>query len=114
MRLTILLAAVAVLVAGCGMKTPSERTAYRIACQALKSDKTAPVDAEPKPIGEAELYIAKNLGCVRLTYEYADASGLKTLGNYTVWLRRVARTWMLERAAVTPQYGATQETVNGE
>lgn len=109
MRLTILLAAFAILVAGCGMKTPSERTAYRIACEALNSDKTAPVDAEPKPIEEAGLYIAKNLGCVKLTYEYADASGRKTLGNYTVWLRRVARSWMLERAAVTPRYAAPQE-----
>lgn len=83
----------ALLVMGCGMKTPSERAGYRIACEALQADPAVPENAIPAPISEAQLHIGKNAGRVVLPYEIPGDAGDHAMGQYTVQLSRVARTW---------------------
>ncbi|MCK5528936.1 MAG: hypothetical protein KAI74_04580 [Kiritimatiellae bacterium] len=77
---------------GCDKKTPSERTGYLLACDALRADTTLPASVKPLPIEDAGLYISKNAGYVVLRYE----DGTVTNGKYVVRLKRVARTWMLD------------------
>ena len=79
--------------AGCGMNTPSEKAGYRVACEALQADAAIPDNARPAPIAEAQLHIGKNAGWVVLPYEVPGIAGDHAMGQYTVQLSRVARTW---------------------
>ena len=90
MRLLIIMF-IALLFAGCNIQTPSERTGYRLACDALRADETISKSAKILPISDAELYIAKNAGYVVVHYQ----DGAKQ-GKYVVHLKRVARTWMVD------------------
>ena len=92
MKLFIVMLMVVVFM-GCDKKTPSERTGYLLACDAFRADATLPESVEPLPIEDAELYISKNAGYVVLHYE----NGTETNGRYVVRLKRVSRTWMLEK-----------------
>ena len=83
----------ALFVMGCGMKTPSERAGYRLACEALRADTTLPDAVTPRPIEEAQLHIGKNAGWVVLPYDIPGTAGDDGMGQYTVQLIRVARTW---------------------
>jgi hypothetical protein len=94
-----ILCGLAVLVLAAGCRPPSERTAYRLACEALAEHKDVPPDAEPAGIDDAKFFIAKNAGHVVLPYR-APASGLS--GRLTVRLKRVARTWTVERTRLGP------------
>ncbi len=83
---------IAVVFMGCNMHTPSEKTGYSLACDALQADKSIPESVKVLPIDDAELYIAKNAGYVVIHYE----DGSNTNGKYVVRLKRIARTWMVE------------------
>lgn len=104
MKSSVCIVLAALLLAGCSGYLPSEKEGYRIACEQLARDDSVPTDAEPAPFEEAGLYIAKNAGCVRLPYRFVDAQGTAEKATYTVWLKRVARTWEAERAYRTPTY----------
>lgn len=92
MRLLIVML-VAVVFAGCSGYTPSERTGYDLACEALRADESMPASVKVLPIDEAGLYINKNAGHVVL--HYTDNS--HTNGKYVVKLTRVARTWKVDK-----------------
>lgn len=87
-----------------GCRLPSERAVYRRAVEALRNDPDLPADARPKPIGKAVLSLGKNAACVELPYTYAGPTGERMTGSYTVWCRRVARTWRVDRSFPTPSY----------
>ena len=90
MKLLIVMLVTVVFV-GCDMKTPSEKTGYRLACEALQADESIPESVKILPIEDAGLYIAKNAGYVVLHYE----NGTETNKKYVVRLKRIARTWMV-------------------
>ncbi len=83
---------VAIMFAGCNMHTPSDRTGYRLACEALQADESVPASVKVLPIDDAGLYINKNAGYVVLHY----VDGSSTNEQYVVKLKRVARTWMVD------------------
>ena len=88
---------VAVVLAGCSMHTPSEKTGYKLAAESFKSAKDIPAGAELLPIDNAELYIDKNAGYVVLHYTKNGESKDNASGRYVVRLKRVSRTWKLEK-----------------
>ena len=91
-----------VVCSGCGM--PSERSVYDVACNALEKDTRVPATAKPHRRGKSSLWIAKNAACVEIPYDYTAPSGEKATGHYTVWCKRIARRWELDRAFPTPTY----------
>lgn len=91
MRLLVIML-VAVVFMGCNMLTPSEKTGYRLACEAFRADESMPKSAELLPIADAELHIAKNAGYAIVYYK----DGANDKKKYVVKLKRVARTWMVE------------------
>jgi hypothetical protein len=84
---------VAVMFMGCNIRTPSERTGYRLACETLRADEDMPKSIEIMPIDDAELYIAKNAGYVVLHYKNGAEES-----KYVVHLKRVSRTWMVSNS----------------
>ncbi|MFC1497298.1 hypothetical protein ACFLS1_02345 [Verrucomicrobiota bacterium] len=87
---------------GCGW--PSERTCYKAACKAVRADTNLPPEAVLYPMDQVEFYMAKNAGSIELPYEYTDDSGNTVTGNYTVHLKRVARTWTVDKCYPAPKY----------
>ena len=100
MRSILLVVLTVFVFAGCGAGTPSARTAYLLGCEAVAADKSLPEGVRPGPIEDTGIYLAKNGGCVALTLVAPDKSEIL----YTVWVKRVARTWKIERAGRTPVY----------
>ncbi|MBL7114838.1 MAG: hypothetical protein ISS35_03660 [Kiritimatiellae bacterium] len=45
--------------------------------------------------------IGKNAASVDLSYTYTDVDGQTKTGSRTVWLKRVARTWVVTRVEPT-------------
>lgn len=94
-----------ILCAGCCVRSPSEDTAYRLACEALAADQSlSAFSPEPAPFEEADLHVGKNAGCVILPYRFVNDKGETVSSSYTVWLKRVERKWLAERAYVTATY----------
>jgi hypothetical protein len=90
--------------AAAGCRSPSERANYRIACDAVTSQLGPASDVRLPSISGVKLYVAKNAGQVLLSADYKNAQGDKMTRSYTVWTKRVARTWTLDRCFPTPTY----------
>lgn len=99
-RLWRMLAAGLLLVAvvGCGPNwMPSQRTIYRSASAALLASPEVPDDARLAPLEHCRLYIGKNAARIDIPAEFQDAGGTSASRTYTVWMKRVARTWVPDR-----------------
>ena len=96
---------VSVAIIGCfGCGWPSERACYKAACEAVQADTNLPPEAVLCSMDQVELYIAKNAGSIELPYKYTDASGNTVTGSYTIRLKRIARTWTVNKCYPTPKY----------
>lgn len=103
MKLAVLLV-VAVVLTGCGeIKFPPQRSIYKLACKAVRADTNFPPDAVLHPMADAELYIGKNAACVKLPYDYVNASGKTVTVSCTVWLKNMAHSWEVDRLYPTPK-----------
>lgn len=102
---SIVVLVAAVLLSGCAW--PSERAGYRIAIDAVKASPELPKSAVLPPMSKCQVNIGKSAGSVIVPYEFTDASGARQTASYTVWLKRIARTWVLDRCFPTPTYPAT-------
>lgn len=101
------LLALLMLVAGCkagGWQIPSERFIYDLACEKLHEEKAVPAGARPAPIEEAKIGLGKSAASVDLPYAYTDAAGRPVRGSQTFWIKRVARTWTVDRSHPTAVY----------
>ena len=93
------------LLSGCeGCKSSLEADLYRQACHALRTDASVPPRAVPLEMSQAIVSVGKNAGSVELPYEYVSATGEKKKGSLTVWFKRPARDWVIDRTNPTPVY----------
>jgi hypothetical protein len=90
--------------AGDGCILPTDRFIYQLACDALKNEPAVPPGATPAPIEETLIGIGKNAANIDLPYTCADAAGNAVRGSQTFWIKRVARTWKVDRAHPTAVY----------
>lgn len=108
---TACLVAACLVAAGCngsgGWQIPSQRYIYNLACENLHAEKSVPADARPAPMEEAKVGVGKNAASVDLPYTFTDASGRPASGSHTFWIKRVARTWTIERTHPTAVYTDT-------
>jgi hypothetical protein len=49
------------------------------------------------PGRDASVYVAKNAACVHVPYETVSNTGGTVRGTYTVWLKRIALRWEVDR-----------------
>jgi len=103
MKPVVLIAALCLLVST-GCRPPSERAVYRVACDAVRAQPGVPGNVSLARIGDAELYVGKNAAMVELPCEYVNLQGETVKTSYTVRVKRVARTWTLDRCFPTPAY----------
>ena len=103
-----LLVVLAVAAACCGCTAQSKQHMFAIAGKAVKEDPSFPSDGVLHPIQDAEVYVAKNVASVRIPF---DVTGVSRKGVYTVWLKRVAIRWEVDRvASILPGKAETPET----
>lgn len=98
----LLLLAAAGWCGGCAPSSP--RDLYEPASRAVLTDTNLPPNAALLPRSEAKFYVAKNLACVYVPYEFADSAGQKVRSSYTVWLKRIAIRWEVDRCRPTANY----------
>lgn len=99
--------------AGCsGYIWPSEQACYDIAVRTIKADAALPQDAQLAAIQDCRLMICKSAGTVVVPFE--SAGTLKGKASYTVWLKRIARTWELDYYYKTPYYDVTNAPSAGQ
>ena len=79
--------------AGCGLRMPTEVDVYKTACQAMIDAELLTENSEHPPIEKCRLYLGKNAARVDIPYRNS---------SYTVYLKRVARTWVVENHEPTP------------
>ncbi len=94
------LAASLLVAGGCAM--PSNKALYDIAAGAAKSDSLFPKTGKIEPYTERTVFPCKNAACVRVAYSFTDEAGVSQRATYTVWLKRVALTWVPDRCHPTP------------
>lgn len=87
-------------VGGCAM--PSDRALYDIAASAVKADTRFPASGKIAPYANETVFPCKSAGVVRVAYSFTDETGVSRKATYTVWLKRVALTWVAERCNPTP------------
>jgi hypothetical protein len=87
-----------VIVSGCSPNwMPSQRTIYRSASAALLATPEVPDDARLAPLENCRLYVGKNAARIDIPAEFQDAGGATASRTYTIWMKRVARTWVIDR-----------------
>ncbi len=89
-----------ILAAGCAM--PSNKALYDIAAGAVKADSRFPASGKIEPYAADTVFPCKSAGVVRVAYSFTDETGATKKATYTVWLKRVALTWVAERCHPTP------------
>lgn len=92
---------VAVLAGGC--QAPENGRIYNKAIAAARASGNIPEAASLPSFDEAGVYIGKNAARVDLPYDVMSQDGAKTRKSYSVWFKRVARTWVVEDQRPTPQ-----------
>ena len=78
---------------------PSHRELFALAADAVRADERFPENAKVTRRDNSQIYIAKNAGTVQVPYEVDGKPA-----SYTVWLKRVALTWTVDRVDPTPTY----------
>jgi hypothetical protein len=76
---------------------------YRLACEGIASDETLPRKVKLHDMGDCRISIGKNAGWVELRYNYVNTAGQTVPGARVVWLKRVARTWTVDRITPVPK-----------
>ena len=100
--LPVLLLVLAAMGGGCRM--PSERAVYKAARDAVKADPRLPPSAILHSIDDVEMGIGKNAARVDLAYDFIGPAGQRVTDSYVVWLKRLARTWVVDRLEPAPKY----------
>ena len=77
---------------------------YRKAAAVVKSDPGLPEGAVLRPRKEAEFFVAKNAASIHVPFEFTNEQGEKETDTYTVWLKRIARRWEIDRYQRSPMY----------
>jgi len=95
------------LCAGCAR--PAQRANYEAARLAVRNNSDVPAEARLPGMRGVELHIQKNAAQIVVPVEMPDGSRR----SYTVWTRRVARTWVAERCFLTPAYEKEAATASG-
>jgi len=103
----ILLALGLVLSAGCAM--PTDRALYEIALAGALSGADVPPDAEWLGFEAGAVMPLKNMTRVNVAYSCKGPEGARKQTYCTVWLKRVALTWVVDRC-VPPKNPAPQAT----
>ena len=86
-----------VAVAGCG-QIPSNEAMYKLASAELeKWAANQGTTVQPAPFEEVNVSVGKNGGWVELPCTVTTASGKTQQEVKVVWLKRVARTWTVEK-----------------
>jgi len=75
---------------------------YAVASRAVKADAGFPSGAVLAPLKDAEIHVAKNAASVHLPFDVAGDGGVKQTGSYTVWLKRIAIRWEVDRLSSRP------------
>lgn len=102
---SVILIFVTIFLAGCsGCKLPSERTIYKIACEAVRADPRFPSNGVLQPMEKAEFFVGKNAARVDLPYDFVNESSRTVTDSYTVWLKNMAHSWQVDRCFPTPEY----------
>ena len=84
--------------AGCGQVwLPSEKSVYRVACDAIQADPNQPAEVSLARIEQVKFFVNKGTARVDIPCQYQSANGQTANDTYVVWLRRVARTWTFDR-----------------
>lgn len=84
-----------VLVAGCAM--PSDKALYEIAMEGAKIGADVPADAEWLGFENDSVMPLKNMARVNVRYACKGQDGTRRQTYCTVWLKRVALTWVVDR-----------------
>ncbi len=87
---------------GCGLY--SERRLYHVARLGLLRLPDFPPDATVAPLEEAEFFIGKSAGCVRLHYSYTGPDGKRKEQPCVVWLDRICIRWEVNRCERLPTH----------
>ena len=87
--------AVMLLASGCG-QIPSGRAIHKLARKAVEAQGDFPDGAHVSSAKDSVMSVGKNAARVDLFVELSDGSR----DERTVWFKRVARTWTIER--ITP------------
>lgn len=94
------------LAAGCAM--PSDKALYDIALDGAKAGADVPAGAEWLGPDNASVMPLKNMTRVNVRYACKGADGTRQETYCTVWLKRVALTWVVDRC-VPPKKTAAPE-----
>ncbi|MCE9615714.1 MAG: hypothetical protein K8T26_15705 [Lentisphaerae bacterium] len=79
----------ALLASGCsGHWMPSERAIYAKACAAIQALPDLPAGSQPMTLDDCRFFVGKSAGRIDVP---VSLNGATT--SYTVWFKRVARTW---------------------
>jgi hypothetical protein len=82
-------------VAGCAM--PSDKDLYRIALDGAKVGAAVPVDAQWLDSDDSSVMPLKNMARVNVRYAFKGQDGKQQQTYCTVWLKRLALTWVVDR-----------------
>ena len=85
---------------------PSEASVYKQACKTLRSasDLNLPDDTRFASAGDSQLYVCKNAARADIPCTYTAEDGTSTTVTFTVWFKRIARTWEADRYFAKPSY----------
>jgi hypothetical protein len=83
------------LAAGCAM--PSDKGLYAIALEGAKNGADVPADVEWLSVGDDSVMPLKNMARVNVRYAFKGRDGTRQQTYCTVWLKRVALTWVVDR-----------------
>jgi hypothetical protein len=99
----LMLVACLFFVAGCAM--PSDKALYEIAMDGAKVGADVPANAEWLGYESASVMPLKNMARVNVRYAFKGKEGTQQRTYCTVWLKRVALTWVVDRC-VPPKRAA--------
>ncbi len=105
MKTIACLLSITLLSIGCSHShVPSKKSVYKQACRVVKEAEGVPSNAKLASMKDAAIGIGKNAASVDVPYTYTDVDGETKAGSHTVWLKRVARTWVATRVEPTSNY----------
>jgi len=91
----VLVMAASMLSAGCSWT--AETAAYRAARTAVREHPGLPKDATVGGRKDATIELSKNGGRIEIPYTFRSQPGEVTTSSFTVWLKRIADTWTVDR-----------------
>jgi hypothetical protein len=89
---------------------PSDKALYDVALEGAKVGADVPADVEWLGIGDDSVMPLKNMARVNVRYASKAQDGTRKEAYCSVWLKRVALTWVVDRC-VPPKPTAKREPV---